>query len=217
MAPSSNDTHAPTSPMAGPKEGGVIGDAVRRVEDARLLTGLGEYSDDYNLPGQAHAAVARSDHAHARVLSIDVDTAAAMPGVLAVLTGADCRADGLRPLIAQGNPTDVALKNRDGSPIQYPPIDLLAMDKVRRVGEAVALIIAETPFQARDAAEQIHVDYDPLPAVSEPIAALAPDAPRLWDDAANNLCVDDQKGDVQAVADAFAKATHVTRLAFNTF
>ena len=196
----------------GPTDSGGIGDPVRRVEDARLLTGQGEYSDDYNLPGQAYAAVARSDRAHARIVSIDVDAAMAMPGVLTVLTGTDYRADGLRPLIAQGNPTDVALKNRDGSPIQYPPIDLLAMDKVRRVGEAVALIIAETPVQARDAAEHIHVDYDPLPAVSEPIAALAPDAPRLWDDAETNLCVDDQKGDVEAVAAAFASAAHVTRL-----
>ena len=195
-----------------PKEGGVIGDPVRRFEDARLLTGQGEYSDDFNLPGQAYAAVARSDQAHARVLSIDTSTAMGMPGVLVVLTGADYSADGLRPLVAQGNPTDVALKNRDGAPIHYPPIDLLAMDKVRRVGEAVAVVVAESSVQAHDAAECIRVDYDQLPAVSEPIAALAPGAPRLWHDAENNLCVDDQKGDVQAVEAAFAKAAHITRL-----
>ena len=189
-----------------------IGAAVLRFEDARLLTGQGCYSDDFNLPGQAHAAFARTNQAHARILSIDTRSAAAMPGVLSVLTGADYRADGLRPLVAQGNPPDVALKNRDGSPLRFPPIDPLAIDKVRRVGEAVALIVAESSTQAHDAAERVRVRYAPLPAVVDPLAALASGAPLLWDDAPDNLCVDDQKGDPKAVAAAFATAAHVTRL-----
>ncbi len=135
-----------------------------------------------------------------------------MNGVLTVLTGADYGADGLRPLTAQGNPLDVALKNRDGAPVFYPSIDPLAIGKVRRVGEAVAMIVAQSPAQARDAGERIHVRYEPLPATVDPLAALEPSAPRLWDDTPNNLCIDDRKGDSQAVAAAFAAAAHVTRL-----
>jgi carbon-monoxide dehydrogenase large subunit len=198
--------------MTAASGGQGIGASVRRFEDRRLLTGQGCYADDFNLPGQAHAAFARTDQIHARIQSIDTRAAAAMPGVLAVLSGADYRADGLRPLIAQGNPKDVALRNRDGSPILYPPIDPLAIDKVRRVGEAVAMIVARTPAQALDAAERVQVDYEILPAVVDPLAALQPGAPLLWDHAPNNLCIDDQKGDPEAVAAAFANAAHVTRL-----
>jgi carbon-monoxide dehydrogenase large subunit len=181
------DTHA--------KDGTGIGAAVRRVEDARLLTGRGEFTDDFNLPGQAYAAVVRAAPAHARLRSVETAEAAAMPGVLAVLTAAELRADGVRPLVAQGNPKDVELKNRDGSPVYYPGIDLLAVETVRRAGEAVALVVAETAEQAQDAAERVAVTCDPLPAVVEPHAALAPGAPRLWERAASNLCVDDRKGD----------------------
>ncbi len=189
-----------------------IGAAVPRFEDARLLSGQGQYSDDLNSPGQAYAAFARADRAHARIRSIDVGAAAKMPGVLAVLTGADYRADGLKPLPARGNPLDVELKNRDGSEIYYPGMKPLATDKVRRVGEAIALVVAETADRARDAAERIAVDYTPLPPVVDPVSALQSDAPRLWDDRPSNLAIEDQKGDPEAVAAAFAEATHVVRL-----
>jgi len=208
MAPPKNDYPESSATLRGAG----IGEPVRRVEDVRLLTGRGEYSDDLNLPGQAYAAIARTDQAHARLLSVETDAAKAMPGVLAVLTSAEYRADGLGPLVAKGNPLDVALRNRDGSDILYPSIDLLATDKVRRVGEAVAMVIAETPSEAREAAELVSARYETLPAVVEPLAALATDAPHLWDDAGSNLCVDDQKGDPDAVAAAFATAAHITRL-----
>ena len=194
------------------KQGTGIGAAVRRVEDARLLTGRGDYSDDMNLPGQAYAAFVRSDVAHGRINSISASAAAAMPGVVSILTAGDLRADGIRPLVAQGNPKDVELKNRDGTPIFYPGIDLLAGDKVRRVGEAVVLVVAESAAEARDAADRVTVSYDVLPPVVDPRAALAPDASRLWERMPGNLCVDDRKGDAAAVAAAFAKAAHVARI-----
>lgn len=194
------------------KSGTGIGAAVRRVEDARLLTGRGCYTDDLNLPGQAYAAFVRSDVAHGRILSISASGAAAMPGVLSILTAGDLRADGIRPLVAQGNPKDVELKNRDGSPIYYPAIDLLATDRVRRVGEAVALVVAESEAEALDAADAVTVACDPLPPVVDPVAALAPNAARLWERMPGNLCVDDRKGDPRAVEAAFARAAHVARL-----
>ena len=193
-------------------DGTGIGASVPRVEDARLLSGQGQYSDDFDLPGQAYAAVARADVAHARIVGVDTAPAAAMPGVLAVLTGADLQADGLKPMRAWGNPKDVELKNRDGSEIFYPSIDLLAVEKVRRVGEAVALVVAETEHQARDAAERVAVEYESLPVVVDPVAALKPGAPTLWEDRPGNLCVDDHKGDADAVAAAFEAAAHVVRL-----
>ncbi|MFT6582640.1 MAG: carbon-monoxide dehydrogenase large subunit [Alphaproteobacteria bacterium] len=208
MAPPEIDKYA--SPAA--PNGGGIGDPVRRVEDTRLLTGCGEYSDDLNLPGQVYAAFARTDQAHARVLSIETGAAAAMPGVLAVLGAKEYGADGYGPLAAKGNPLDVALRNRDGSDIYYPPIALLATDKVRRVGEALAMVVAETAAQASDAAAAVTANYEPLPAVTEPLAALAANATPLWDEFGSNLCVDDQKGDPDLVAAAFATAAHITRL-----
>ncbi|MDH3704148.1 MAG: molybdopterin-dependent oxidoreductase, partial [Alphaproteobacteria bacterium] len=189
-----------------------IGAAVPRFEDARLLSGQGQYSDDLNSPGQAYAAFARTDQAHARIRSIDTSGAADMPGVLAVLTGDDYRADGLKPMPARGNPKDVELINRDGSEIFYPGIDPLVTDKVRRVGEAIALVVADTADRARDAAERITADTAPLPAVVDQVAALRPDAARLWDDRPGNLCIEDHKGDPEAVAAAFAGAAHVVRL-----
>jgi len=185
---------------------------VRRVEDHRLLTGQGCYSDDLNVPGQVHAVFVRSHDAHARLLAVDTAAARAMPGVLAVLTAADLRDDGIGPLDARGNPKDVELRNHDGAPIFYPGIALLVGDKIRRVGEAVAMVVAATETQARDAAERVAVSVDPLPSVVDPVSALADDAPRLWDEQPDNLCVDDRKGDPQAVAAAIAGAAHVVRL-----
>src|SRR6202044_2485866 len=145
-----------------------IGQTVRRKEDARLVTGRGNYSDDVNLPGQAYGAAVRSPHAHALIRSIDVAAARAMPGVLAVLTGQDALADGLTRiphLAAAGTPPDIVLHNRDGSPVPVAPHFVLPTDRVRHVGAAVAFVIAETVAQAKDAAEAVTVDYEMLPAV----------------------------------------------------
>ena len=191
-----------------------IGDAVRRKEDLRLVTGRGTYSDDFNFPGQTYAAVVRSPHAHARIRSIDTAEARAMPGVLAVLTGQDALADGLKRiphLAAPGTPPDIVLHNRDGSPVPVAPHHVLPADRVRHVGTAVAFVIAETIAQAKDAAEKVVVDYEPLPAVTQGIASLAKDAPRLYDDLPN-VMIDAEVGDAAATDAAFLAAAHVTRL-----
>ena len=191
-----------------------IGQTVRRKEDARLVTGRGNYSDDVNLPGQAYGAAVRSPHAHALIRSIDVAAARAMPGVLAVLTGQDALADGLTRiphLAAAGTPPDIVLTNRDGSPVPVAPHHVLATDRVRHVGAAVAFVIAETVAQAKDAAEKVVVDYEPLPAVIDATAAVEPDAPRLYDDLPN-IMIDAEVGDAKATDAAFARAAHVTRL-----
>ncbi|MFZ2065492.1 MAG: xanthine dehydrogenase family protein molybdopterin-binding subunit [Xanthobacteraceae bacterium] len=191
-----------------------IGDAVRRKEDLRLVTGRGTYSDDFNFPGQTYAAVVRSPHAHARIRSIDTAEARAMPSVLAVLTGQDALADGLKRiphLAAPGTPPDIVLHNRDGSPVPVAPHYVLPADRVRHVGTAVAFVIAETIAQAKDAAEKVVVDYEPLPAVTQGIASLAKDAPRLYDDLPN-VMIDAEVGDAAATDAAFLAAAHVTRL-----
>jgi carbon-monoxide dehydrogenase large subunit len=191
-----------------------IGQTVRRKEDARLVTGRGNYSDDVNLPGQAYGAVVRSPHAHALIRSIDVAAARAMPDVLAVLTGQDALADGLKRiphLAAAGTPPDIVLTNRDGSPVPIAPHHVLATDRVRHVGAAVAFVIAETIAAAKDAAEKVVVDYEPLPAVIDATAAVEPDAPRLYDDLPN-IMIDAEVGDAKATDAAFARAAHVTRL-----
>ncbi len=191
-----------------------IGAPVPRVEDARLLTGQGRFSDDETLPGQAYAAMLRSPHAHALIRGIDVAVAGAAPGVLAVLTGADYLEDGLRPMPAWGNPKDVALSNRDGSEVFYTPLYPVAVGKTRRVGECVAMVVAETTGEAADAAELIEVDYAPLPAVSEPLAAMEAGARRIWDEVPGNVSVDDAKGDDTATSAAFARAHHVVAAEF---
>ena len=191
-----------------------IGKPVRRKEDLRLLTGRGCYSDDFNFPGQAYGAALRAPHAHALIRSIDVAAARAMPGVLAVLTGADARADGLKViphLAAPGAPPDLVLHNRDGSAVPVAPHHILPTDRVRHVGTAVAFVIAETIAAAKDAAERIVVDYEPLPAVTEANAATEPNAPRLYDDMPN-IMIDAEVGDTAATAAAFAGAAHITRL-----
>src|ERR1700731_5048922 len=137
-----------------------VGERVRREEDRRLLTGRGRYVDDVAAPGAARGHVVRSPHAHARITALDVAAAIAMPGVLAVLTGADLRRRGLgtlRPLVPR--------RRRDGTPAFVCPQPLLAQDRVRYVGDPVAFVVAETVSQAKDAAELIEVDYEPLPAV----------------------------------------------------
>lgn len=188
-----------------------IGEPVRRVEDIRLLTGRGQFSDDMNLPGQAHAAFVRSPHAHAKLLGIDARDARAIDGVAAVLTGAEYEADGLKAMFAGGNPKDVELKNRDGSPVFYTPLYPVVMDKARRVGEIVAVVIAETPQTALAAAEAVAVEYEVLPPVTDP-ATAEKNPTRVWDEASRNLCVDDVKGDAAAIQAAFDAAAHVVGL-----
>ena len=143
-----------------------IGQPLRRKEDLRLLIGGGRFSDDVSLPGQAYAVMVRSPHAHARIRAIDTAKARAMPGVLAVLTAADAAADGIKPIphtpIPMKPPADIELRNRDGSAHGYAPHPVLAPDRVRHVGEQVAMVVAETVAAARDAAEHVAVDYEPL-------------------------------------------------------
>jgi carbon-monoxide dehydrogenase large subunit len=191
-----------------------IGDAVHRKEDARLLVGRGCYSDDINLPDQAYAAVLRSPHAHALIRAIDVEAARAMPGVLAVLTGRDALADGLKPIphpCAPGTAPDIVLKNRNGSAVPAAPHHVLPADRVRHVGTAVAFVIAESVAAAKDAAERIVVDYEPLAAVIDATSAIESNAPRLYDDLPN-IMIDAEAGDAAATADAFARAAYVTKL-----
>ncbi len=144
-----------------------IGKPVPRKEDDRLLRGAGCYGDDWNLPGQAYACIVRSPHAHARILGIDKSAALALPGVISVLTGADAAADGLAPIPTRPvtlNPHEVTLKNRDGSAFVVPPYAVLPPDKARYVGEAIAMVVGETPMAARDGAEAVLVEYDVLSA-----------------------------------------------------
>jgi aerobic carbon-monoxide dehydrogenase large subunit len=184
-----------------------IGQPVHRKEDPVLLAGGGRYTDDIGLPGQAYAVMVRSRHAHGRIAGLDVAGARAMPGVLAVITGPDLVAAGLRPM-----PAGMAQKNRDGSSMARPTQTVLATGKVRYVGDPVACIVAETAKQAKDAAEAVLLDIDPLPAVTTARAADAPGAPLVHDDVPGNLVLDFHYGDEAAVAKAFAGAAHVTRL-----
>ena len=186
-----------------------VGQPVPRGEDPRLLKGFGRYIDDIDLPRQAHAAIVRSPHAHARIRALDTAPARAMPGVLCVLTGADCAADGLGTL-----PCDQARSRRDGSDMYRPPRPILVSDRVRVVGDYVAMVVAETAAGARDAAELVSVDYEPLPAVTDAAAAAAPDAPLLWDDCPGNECFHHEDGDRAAVDAALAKAACVVSRRF---
>ena len=190
-----------------------FGKPVRRQEDARLLVGAGCYSDDVNLPGQVYACFVRSPHAHARIGRIDTAAALATPGVIAVLTGKDAVADGMKALTHSpmpGNPHEEMVRPGDVSFIApHPPIPA---DRVRFVGEVVAMVIAETPAAARDGAERIAVDWGPLRAVTGSIVAAAPDAPVLYEEMPSNVCVDAEAGDAAAVDAAFGRAAHVVRL-----
>jgi carbon-monoxide dehydrogenase large subunit len=185
-----------------------IGQAMLRREDQRLLYGAGQYIDDLSLPGEVFAVFVRSAHAHARIVSIDAQAARAMPGVVAVLTGSDLGADGIAPL-----PDGQGLKRADGKPMCGPPHHALAVDAARFVGEPVAAVIAQTRLQAEDAAEQVLVEYEELPAVVTIEAATAPGAPQLWPDAPGNIAAQTQFGKKDECDAAFKKAKHVTRLA----
>jgi carbon-monoxide dehydrogenase large subunit len=184
-----------------------LGQAVPRAEDPVLVKGAGRYADDVRLPDEAYAYVVRSPHAHAVLRRLAVAAARRAPGVLAVLTGADVRADGLGDI-----PCLVPVTNADGSPRGETPRPLLATDRVRHVGDPVALVVAESLARAKDAAELIEADYEPLPAVADTHVATRPGAPRVWTEIANNVCFDIALGDRAAADAAFARAKHVTRL-----
>jgi len=192
-----------------------IGAHVRRKEDARLVTGRGSFGDDVNLPGQAYAALVRSPHAHARIRSIDTRAALKTPGVLAAFTGADVARAGLRPMPHRPvptNPHEVPLKSPDGSAFYVAPHPTLPVDRARFVGEPVAIVIAESVSVARDGAERVVVDWEPLPAAVTAAEATAPGAVALWDEHPSNVAVLTEAGDAAAVDAAFARAAHVVRL-----
>ena len=189
-----------------------IGQSVQRTEDEALLVGKGNFSDDVNLDGQAFLAVVRSLHAHADLGAIDGAAARAMLGVLAVLTAADLTADGIVGIPSLVRDPSAEFLNRDGSRMPDVSYPLIAEGKVRYVGEPVAVVIAETALQARDGAESVEVDYQPLEAVTDAKAAFAEGAPQLRDNAPGNRIFDWEKGDAAAVDAAFAAAAHVTSL-----
>jgi aerobic carbon-monoxide dehydrogenase large subunit len=182
-----------------------VGQSVPRVEDPMLLRGHGHYADDVSLPGQAYAVMVRSLNAHGVIRAIDTVAACKMPGVLAIYAAADL--EGYGPLKCI-----VPLKNRDGSPMKKPWRGALAKDRVRYVGDPVAFVVAETLLAAKDAAEAVVVDVDPLPAVMSAEDAAREGAPLLYEDVPGNVPLDFHFGDTQAVDTAFTDAAHVTRL-----
>ncbi|MBO0711213.1 MAG: xanthine dehydrogenase family protein molybdopterin-binding subunit [Acetobacteraceae bacterium] len=183
-----------------------IGQPARRIEDLRLLTGRGRYQDDVVLPRQTYAVFVRSPHAHARIRSIDVASATAAPGVVAVYTGADYAADGL------GMPkAAMPRKKADGTPMFAPQRPALVADRARYVGDPVAMVIADSLAQAKDAAELVEVDYEPLPAVTSVDEAARAGAPRVWDENPDNISHTFERGDRRATDEAFARAAHVVR------
>jgi aerobic carbon-monoxide dehydrogenase large subunit len=193
---------------------GKIGQPVRRKEDQRLVIGAGNYTSDVSLPGQLHAVIVRSPHAHARIRTIDAGEARQAPGVVDVLTGAELEADGIGSIPSNARIpglVDVPLDNRDGSDRRVTPIPLLAAGKVRFVGDAVAAVIGESLNAALDAAERVAVDYEVLPAVTATRAAAERGAPRVWEAEPNNVCVDAEFGDRAAADAAFARADHVVK------
>ena len=189
-----------------PKDGG-IGDATKRREDVRFLSGTGNYTDDINVAGQAYVHFLRSDVAHGKITGLDTAAAEGMPGVLRIFTGKDFEGVG-------GIPCGWQVTDKHGEPMQEPAHPVLAQGKVRHVGDPIAAVVAETREQARDAAEAIEVDIEDLPAVMDMKAALEDGAPKVHDDLSSNLCfdwgfVEDNKAATDA---AFESAAHVTTL-----
>ena len=192
-----------------------IGKSMPRREDARLLTGAGQYADDFSLPSQAYACLVRSPHAHAKIVKTDLRQAIGGPGVIAVLTGSDAVADGLEQIPhspVPTNPHEVPLHNRDGSGFFIAPHPVLARDAVRYVGEPVAIVVAETLAEAMDATERVEVVYEPVAAVARSRDALSPKASLVWEEHGSNVCIDSEAGDNEATEAAFARAAHVVRL-----
>jgi aerobic carbon-monoxide dehydrogenase large subunit len=198
--------NAPFDPTHLLNEKFAIGQPVSRKEDPVLLRGEGRYTDDLNCPGQLYGVMVRSRMAHGEIRSIDTDGAREMPGVHMIITAADLDVAGIKNMPA------AAGKHRDGTPTPRPPQRPLATGRVRYVGEPIAMVVAETPKLAKDAAESIFVDIDALPAVTTASAAAGPDAPQLHADAPGNVCLDFHHGDSEQVAAAFARAAHITKL-----
>jgi aerobic carbon-monoxide dehydrogenase large subunit len=182
-----------------------VGQSVPRKEDPMLLRGMGHYTDDVSLPGQAYMFMVRSSVAHGTIRAIDMEAARKMPGVLGVYDSADLKGYGTLRCI-------VALNSRDGTPLRKPRREALAIGKVRYVGDPVAFVVAETVLAAKDAAEAVSVDIEPLPAVVAAEAAAQGGAPQIYDDVPNNIAIDFHHGDTAAVDVAFANAAHVTRV-----
>src|SRR5580693_10815403 len=195
-----------------------IGKPMPRKEDARLITGNGRFTDDFNLDGQAFAVMVRSPYPHARIVAIDAAAVEAMPCELGVFTGADCAADKLGPIPHDPVPKtkfDMKLTGPKGGAVFIGPNALLPADKVRHVGEAVVMVVAETKAQAMDAAEAVEVRYDELPFVLHTEDAMQPGAPTLWDQVPNNITVETFFGDKEATDRAFARAAHVVEKKFH--
>ncbi len=193
---------------------GRIGQPVRRKEDQRLLTGKGIFSDDVVLPNNAYVVFLRSPHAQALIKSIDTSQALAVPGVLMILTASEMLADGLKPVPhnpLSAHAAEKPLANRDGTPAFSAPHPAMAVDKVRYVGEPVAVVIAESIAAAKDGMEAIEVDYEILASVTATVAAAEPDAPKVWDEARSNVCLDADVGNIAATAAAFASAAHIVK------
>src|SRR5215471_8299776 len=195
-----------------------VGKPIVRHEDQRLTTGRGRFTDDFSAAGQAYAVMLRSPHPHARILSIDAARAKTMPGVLGVFTGADCLADGLGPISHDPLPRtkyDMKLHAAGGGTVFIGPHMLLPADKVRHVGEAVVMIVAETVPQALDAAEAVNIDYDALPGVYHSEDAMRPGAPAIWSEVPDNVLIDTFFGDAKATDQSFADAAHVVAMDFH--
>jgi len=195
-----------------------IGQPLPRNEDARLLTGRGQFTDDFSFPGQAYAAMVRSPYAHARIVGIDHSTARTMPGVLGVFTGADCVADSLGAIPHDPLPKtkfDMKLQGPGGSEIFIGPHLLLPHDKARHVGEAVAMVVAETQAQAFDAAEAVAIEYEELPCVIHSEDAMKPGTPAVWDQVRDNILVDTRFGNAAETDRILANAPHVVSMAFH--
>jgi carbon-monoxide dehydrogenase large subunit len=184
-----------------------IGARVARKEDKRFITGAGRYVDDFVLPGMKHAAFVRSPHAHGDITGIDVEAAKAMPGVIGVLTGRELKTDGIGNLICGW-----MIHSKDGTPMKMGAWSPLAVDRVRYVGDAVAIVVADTKGHARDAAEAVEVSYRELPAVTDAVKALEPGAPQLHPEADNNLIFDWDIGNADETAAAFARAAHIVKI-----
>jgi len=183
------------------------GQGLRRVEDRRLLTGEGRYTDDINQPDQAIMVLVRSPYAHAEILAIDATEAQAAPGVLAVYSAQDLQAEGIGDI-----PCVAPVPGKAGAQTIQPPHPVLARDRVRHVGDPVVAVVAESLSQARDAAELVAVDYRELPSNTDLAAAHQPDTPLIWDQAPGNLSVDYELGDQAATDTAFAEAAHISRI-----
>ncbi|MDX2045335.1 MAG: xanthine dehydrogenase family protein molybdopterin-binding subunit, partial [Chitinophagaceae bacterium] len=187
---------------------GLIGKSVKRVEDKRFITGRGNYTDDIVLPRQTYAAFVRSPYAHAKIISVDTSAAKAMPGVVAVYTGADVAH-------VNGVPCGWQVNFKNGDTMKEPKHPLLVADKARHAGDAVAVVIAESKEEATDAVEAIAVEYEELPCVVDASKAVHPGAPLVHDDAPNNICYDWALGNpIAEVDEAISRSAHVTTLEF---